>query len=130
MATFHGADFGPFANSPTQRKTPSSPMRQTVSGVIACAESEPRQLGAMTFAVTSVKSSDYFPRRQEKADFKRDNAAGAPGTVGLTLQPAAGGEARELMRLADQQRSLMEISWSADSTKIAYVRDQPAPAAK
>lgn len=70
------------------------------------------------------------PDGKWKADFKRDDAAGVPGTVVLTLRPAAGGEARELMRLPDQQRSLMEISWSADSTKIAYVRDQPAPAAK
>lgn len=48
----------------------------------------------------------------------------------LTLRPAAGGDARVLMRLPDQGRAPLTISWSPDSTKIAYIRHQPAPAAK
>jgi hypothetical protein len=48
----------------------------------------------------------------------------------LTLRPAAGGDARVLMRLPDQGRAPRTISWSPDSTKIAYIRHQPAPAAK
>ncbi len=48
----------------------------------------------------------------------------------LTLRPTAGGDARVLMRLPDQGRAPVTISWSPDSTKIAYVRYQPAQAAK
>lgn len=48
----------------------------------------------------------------------------------LTLRPAAGGDARVLMRLPDQGRAPLTISWSPDSTKIAYIRSLPAPAAK
>lgn len=48
----------------------------------------------------------------------------------LTLRPAAGGDARVLMRLPDQGRAPRTISWSPDSTKIAYIRSLPAPAAK
>jgi TolB protein len=48
----------------------------------------------------------------------------------LTLRPTAGGDARVLMRLPDQGRAPRTISWSPDSTKIAYVRYQPASPVK
>jgi len=48
----------------------------------------------------------------------------------LTLRPTAVGEARVLMRLPDQGRAPVTMAWSADSTKIAYIRCQPAAAAK
>ncbi|HWA28615.1 MAG TPA: hypothetical protein VG734_23400 [Lacunisphaera sp.] len=69
------------------------------------------------------------PDGKWKASFERDIANGDSSTAVLTLQPTAGGSARVLMRLPDQKVSPMEISWSTDSTKIAYIRSQPAPAA-
>jgi len=53
----------------------------------------------------------------------------SPGPTGedvLCIAPAAGGEARELVRLHDQGGVCPPPSWSPDSTKIAYVRYQPA----
>lgn len=52
------------------------------------------------------------------------------GEAVLTLRATADGRVRELMRLSDQADAPVAIAWSPDSTKIAYVRLQPAPAAK
>ena len=52
------------------------------------------------------------------------------GDAVLTLRPAAGGDARVLMRLPDQADAPLKISWSFDSTKIAYIRTQPASTAR
>lgn len=52
------------------------------------------------------------------------------GDAVLTLRPTAGGDTRALMRLPDQKDAPAAISWSPDSTKIAYVRSRPALGAK
>ena len=48
------------------------------------------------------------------------------GDAVLTLRATADGEVRELMRIHDQADAPVAIAWSPDSTKIAYVRYQPA----
>jgi TolB protein len=50
--------------------------------------------------------------------------------VMLRLMPVGGGEMRVLVKLFGGQGTINVPSWSPDSTRIAYVRYQPVPAAK
>ncbi len=52
------------------------------------------------------------------------------GEAVLTLRATADGGIRELMRLPDQAGAPVVIAWSPDSTKITYIRHQPAVAKK